>query len=89
MTIAEATLGAKVEIPAPTGVISLTIPAGTSSGAKLRVKGQGVKPAGRGPGDLLAEIQIVLPDKMTDEAKELVQKLDEQYQSKPRGDLAW
>jgi curved DNA-binding protein len=89
VTIAEATLGAKVEIPSPSGVITLTVPSGTSGGSKLRVKGYGVQPTGRAPGDLLAEIQIVLPDKLSDEACEMVRRLDEEYDQKPRGDLTW
>ena len=61
VTLAEAVLGAKIEVPTPQGTIMLRVPPGTSSGKKLRVKGRGVAPKGADPGDLFAEIQIVLP----------------------------
>ena len=42
VTLAEAALGAKVDVPTPYGEISLKVPPGTSSGTRLRAKGQGV-----------------------------------------------
>src|SRR4029079_11271094 len=42
VTLAEAALGAKVDIPTPKGTISLRVPPATSSGTKLRVKGHGI-----------------------------------------------
>ena len=61
ITLTEAVQGAKVDIPTPQGTITLSIPPGTSSGRKLRVKGHGVNPSKGKPGDLFAEVQIVLP----------------------------
>lgn len=89
VTVAEATLGAKVEIPSPTGTITLSVPPGTSSGAKLRVRGHGVKPAKGSPGDLLAEIQVAVPKQVDDETKAALSKMDEQYDSSPREKLRW
>jgi DnaJ-class molecular chaperone len=93
VTLAEAALGAKVDVPTPRGTISLRVPPGTSSGKKLRVKGHGVAPAGREPGDLYAEIQIVLPAPLDDECLELLKKLDEHaakaHPQQPRRDLRW
>lgn len=57
ITLQEALLGAKVKIPAPSGSLSLNIPAGTNSGKTLRLKGKGVS-----GGDLLVTPQIVLSD---------------------------
>ena len=57
ITLKEALLGAKVKIPAPSGTLSLNIPAGTNSGKTLRLKGKGVS-----GGDLLVTPQIVLSD---------------------------
>jgi curved DNA-binding protein len=69
------------------------VPPGTSSGKKLRVKGNGVAHAGREPGDLYAEIQIVLPTTLDDECVELIKKLDAHVASAhpqhPRKDLRW
>ena len=54
VTLAEAALGGKVDVPTPKGTISLSIPAGTSSGQKLRIKGMGVTTDKGGAGDLYA-----------------------------------
>jgi len=93
VTLAEAVLGAKIEVPTPHGTIMLRVPLGTSSGKKLRVKGRGVAPKGAEPGDLFAEIQIVLPAQLDDESREMVRKLDEHWQAAspqdPRRDLRW
>lgn len=63
VTIDEAVLGAKIEVPTPTGRVQLTIPKGTSSGKTLRLKGKGVVNAGTGKtGDQLVTVRIVLPD---------------------------
>ena len=67
VTLAEAALGAKVDVPTPKGTISLRVPAGTSSGKKLRIKGHGVPQRNGEPGDLYAEIQIVLPSPLDEE----------------------
>lgn len=67
VTIDEAVLGAKVEVPTLTGRVQLTIPKGTSSGRVLRLKGKGVKSNGRAEaGDQLVTIRIVLPENIDD-----------------------
>jgi curved DNA-binding protein len=55
----EAALGATVRVPTPEGSVDLRVPAGSQSGARLRLKGRGM-PA-REPGDLYAVLKIVLP----------------------------
>src|SRR5207253_2624486 len=65
VTLAEAALGATIDVPTPHGTVSVKVPPNTSSGKKLRIKGQGVKPANQPAGDLFAEIQIDLPDNLT------------------------
>jgi DnaJ-class molecular chaperone len=67
VSIAEAIEGAKVDVPTPWGTIALKVPPGTSGGRKLRAAGMGVRHANGAKGDLIAEVQIVLPD-MTDAA---------------------
>lgn len=90
VSLREATEGAKVDVPTPQGTVSLRVPPGTSSGAKLRVKGHGVSIKGKPAGDLLAEVQIVLPKKLDDEAIELIRKFDEHSPtSNPREHLRW
>ena len=93
VTLAEAALGAKVDVPTPRGTISLRIPPCSSSGRKLRVKGHGVAAKGREPGDLFAELQIVLPATLDEESQELVRKLEARFDSQQaariRQDLQW
>ncbi|MEE3219417.1 MAG: J domain-containing protein [Planctomycetota bacterium] len=89
VTMAEAALGAKIEIPSPSGAITLSVPPGTSSGAKLRVRGHGVQPTKGTVGDLLAEIQIMSPKGVDDDAIEVLRQLDDRYDGNPRDNLQW
>lgn len=89
VTIAEAILGTKVDVPTPKGRIALKIPPGTPSGRKLRVPGYGVAPPRETPGDLYAEIQIVPPPKISESVKQLVEQLAREYPHDLRADLRW
>lgn len=89
VTLAEAIGGAKIEIPTPTGTIALTIPPGTSSGSKLRVKGHGVKTHSGESGDLYAEIQIVVPKSLEASDREQIMEVLKKYDENPRRDLRW
>lgn len=63
ITIDEAILGGKVEVPTVAGRVHLTIPKGTSSGTVFRLKGKGAKNAASGAaGDELVTVKIVLPE---------------------------
>lgn len=86
VTLAEAALGAKVDVPTPKGEIVLTIPKGTSSGKRIRVKGHGIATS-HGVGDLFAEVQVVLPEKIDAELEEALKKSDERHPQKPRTEL--
>jgi curved DNA-binding protein len=69
ITVSEAIRGAKVEVPTLDGRATLTIPAGTDSGTRLRLRGKGVPdPRGGTPGDLFARIQIRVPRGLDDAA---------------------
>lgn len=85
LSITDATLGTKVEVPSLTGIATVTIPAGTPSGTRLRLRGKGV--AGRG--DQYVVVQIVPPKSMTDEQRECVQRLRELGDVNPRDDIDW
>ena len=89
ITLAEAIAGAKVDVPTPHGTITLTVPPNTSSGAKLRLKGQGVKPAKGSAGDLFAELQVVLPEAIDNADREQLLEIAQQYDQNPRTDLTW
>ncbi len=70
LSIEEAVLGARVEVPTLEGSVTVTIPPGTSSGQKLRLRGKGApRPDGR-RGDQYAEVKIVVPTKVDDKAAE-------------------
>jgi DnaJ-class molecular chaperone len=67
ITIDEAVLGAKIEVPTVTGRVQLTIPKGSSSGRTFRLKGKGVRNVGSGhTGDQLVRVRIVLPERIDD-----------------------
>lgn len=65
VTIDEAVLGAKIEVPTISGRVALNIPKGTSSGRAFRLKGRGVKSSSiANPGDQIVTVRIVLPDEI-------------------------
>ena len=61
ITIDEAVLGGRVEVPTPTGRVQLTIPKATNSGKTFRLRGKGARTKSGGNGDLLVTAKIVLP----------------------------
>jgi DnaJ-class molecular chaperone len=89
VTITEAALGAKVEVPTLSeGTVVVTIPAGTSSGAKLRLKGKGVLDRStKERGDQFVVIKIMVPRKPGDRARELLKELAEIEPLTPRSEL--
>ena len=85
LSLKEAIFGTKIDIPTPKGNVTMTIPAGTSSGMKLRIKQCGVG----GTGDLFAILQVVLPKKWSDADKVLLEKLQTEPEEPIRGKLRW
>ncbi|WP_160000149.1 DnaJ C-terminal domain-containing protein [Roseomonas sp. 18066] len=63
VSIPEAVLGGKVEVPTPAGAVMLSVPPGSNAGSRLRVRGRGVPRADGSRGDLYATLTLVLPDK--------------------------
>lgn len=75
ITLDQAVLGGKVEVPTLTGRVHLQIPKGTSSGKTFRLKGKGIKPAsGTTSGDQLVTVRIVLPDTIDPELEAFIEK---------------
>jgi molecular chaperone DnaJ len=75
VTFAEAALGATVAVPTLDGKSDkVKVAPGTPSGRVLRLKGRGVT-RGSKTGDLLAKVQVIVPQRLTDEAREAVEKM--------------
>lgn len=87
VTLAEAALGAKIDIPTPHGEITMTVPAGTSSGKRIRAKGYGVRKRNGDKGDLYAEILIEIPKQIDPESARLIGELEGRWNQRLRGDL--
>lgn len=88
ITLQEAVQGAKIEVPTPKGMVSVTVPAGATSGTKLRLKGCGIqKPSGAT--DLFAELAVALPKQWSDHDRELIKQLDTTHPEPPRQNLVW
>lgn len=71
ITLPEAVLGGKVTVPTVDGKVTLTIPPGSNSGAVLRLKGKGA-PNGKGRGDQLVKLTVVLPDQLDSELESFI-----------------
>ena len=84
ITIDEAILGAKVEVPTVEGRVQLTIPKGTSSGRIFRLKGKGVRNAATNTtGDQLVTVRIVLPDVIDDELGYMISEWRQRHKYDP------
>lgn len=88
ITVSEAVLGAKIDVPTLNdGVVTVTIPPGTSSGAKLRLREKGVADSKTGTkGDQLVVTKIVAPKEISDEAKTLMEQFATATHHTPRAD---
>jgi curved DNA-binding protein len=80
----EAALGAKVDLVLPDGSIKLSVPAGSQSGGKLRVRGRGLPKKGGDRGDVLAEIRVVVPTTLSESEREVFEKLASVSRFNPR-----
>ena len=88
VTFQEAALGATVSVPTLDGTpVRVKIAPGTPSGRVLRVKGRGVK-RGDKSGDLLAKVQIVVPQRLTDAGREALEAMQaDEVGQDPRAEL--
>ena len=75
LNIAQATLGSKIAVKTLEGKkVTLKIPAGTPSGKRFRVRGQGVVKAGETTGDLIVEVTITVPEQLTEEQERMIRE---------------
>ena len=78
ISFSEAALGTQLEVPTIDGRVNLKIPAGTQSGRKFRLRGKGApKLKGKGHGDMIVTVKIVVPQKIGKKEREILEKLDE------------
>jgi len=78
----EAALGEKVAVPTPSGTVEVSVPPGSQSGRKLRLKGRGIP--GNPPGDLYLILDVVLPPANDDKARALYQAMARDLAFNPR-----
>jgi curved DNA-binding protein len=69
----EAALGAKVTVPTPSGSVEMKVPANSSTGKRMRLKGRGIP--SKEPGDFYVMLEIVLPASLSDDEKALYESL--------------
>jgi molecular chaperone DnaJ len=86
VTITEAALGAKVEVPTPDGdTVTVKIPSGTQHGKKLRVRGRGGPSPKGGNRDLVAIVEVRVPSRLTKKEKDLLEQFSQMHGESPRG----
>jgi molecular chaperone DnaJ len=78
LTLGEALLGTQVDVPTLDGTVRVNVPPGTSSGAKLRLRGKGIGRPDGGRGDQLCRVEIVVPKLKPEdgEARRLAEELE-------------
>ena len=86
ITVGEAVRGASVEVPTPSGPISVKIPAGAQSGQQLRIKGKGVAAHGQtAAGDLYLRLMVRVPKEEVDQ--DVIDKIDRAYGASVRQNI--
>ncbi|WP_444845520.1 DnaJ C-terminal domain-containing protein [Duganella caerulea] len=78
----ELALGGEIDVDTPSGKVTVTVPAGSQSGRKLRLRGRGIP--GKTAGDLYLLLEVVLPPATTDKARELYQTMARELAFNPR-----
>jgi curved DNA-binding protein len=88
VTVAEAALGAEVEIPTFAGRVRIKVPAGSQSGRLLRLRGKGMPRLKKGGhGDLLVKLKVVTPTKLSKRERQLLEELSNLGRENPRAHL--
>ena len=88
ITPAEAVRGAKIDVPTTSGTVTMTVPKGANSGARLRLKGKGIAGGKAGKrGDQYVTLKIVLPDQPDDELAALLERWETEHPFNPRAGM--
>ncbi len=80
VTVADAVLGGKIKVPTLEGPVTMTLPPGTDSGKKFKLKGKGIPDRRTGVrGDEFAVIKIIVPKRVTEKTREAVREIERAY----------
>lgn len=88
ISLYEAILGTKIEVPTLDGTVQLTLPPGTSSHTKLRIKERGIH-RGSKKGDQYCVVKVVVPRELDSADREMIDEMRQKYPVDPRKDLKW
>ena len=87
VTFPEAALGAQIEVPTLDGSVTLKVPPGTRSGRVLRARGRGAPRPKGGRGDLLAKVEVEVPQRLSRRERQLLEEFASAHRSSPRAHL--
>jgi DnaJ-class molecular chaperone len=76
ISLSEAVLGGRIRVPTPTGEVTMTVPKGSNTGTKMRLKGKGAPHHGGGHGDEFVKLRVVLPKGPDPELEAFVSRWD-------------
>ena len=89
ISVVEAAGGATIDVPTPGGTVGLKIPPNSSSGRRLRVRGQGMPKRAGEPGDLYIELQIKMPESLDEQQLEAIAGIESAYHKPLRDQIVW
>jgi molecular chaperone DnaJ len=90
VTVTEAALGAKIDVPTKDGMVTMTIPPGTQSGQEFRLRGKGVPHlGGTGAGDQYVRVKVAVPSKLSEQAKQMLRDLERMDPRDPRASITF
>lgn len=90
VTVGEAVLGARVDVPTLYGTTTVTIPPGASSKLKLRLRGKGIRDERTGAlGDMYVVVRIMVPRDVSPRARQLIEEFERDTRFDPRRDAPW
>ena len=87
ISLPEAVLGAKLDVPTPTGPVRMTVPKGANTGTVLRLKGKGVPRSDKSHGDEYVTLKLVLPERPDAEIEEFARRWQAGRDHNPRQHL--
>jgi DnaJ-class molecular chaperone len=87
ISLTEAVLGGKLDVPTPSGPVRMTVPKGANSGTVLRLKGKGVQRKEGSPGDEYVTLKVVLPQSSDPELEEFARRWQAGQRHDPRAHL--